>query len=235
MGDQHDYRHSIPYDSYKGCPRGYHKRSAYKTRKGTYVPARCVHSTTHHAESSAEFKKKHNLKMTRRLKLHIPSIKSLARRDCPPGMIPRKAYVRKYSTAVQKKGFTVKKSSGVVYKVKPTSKNIEVKSKCVKDVGLPGKGPRSGKGIGPLHKGELAQKGYSVKNETAKRHNALGKAVNAYGPLGVYRKLNAVGKLTMRTLPKMSRRFMDDRNWVKSKYGPIKAFNRGSRTRSRSK
>lgn len=233
MPVQHDFRHSIPYDSEKGCPSGYHKRSAYRTRKGKYVPARCVHSTTHHEESSAEFKKKQNLKMTRRLRLHIPSIKSLSRRDCPPGMIPRKAYIRKYTTAVRKRGFTVKKSSGVMYRVLPTAKNIAVGSKCVKDLGLPGKGPTSGKGIGPLHKGELAKKGYSVKNATAKRHNALGKAVESYGPLGVYRKLNAVGKLTMRTLPKYSRKFMEDRNWLENKYGPLKAFKSGSRSRSK--
>lgn len=225
MGETaHDFRRSVPYNASKGCPNGYHKRGEYKTRKGTYVPARCVRSTTHHRESSADFRKKSSLRMTRRLRLHVPTIKSLARRDCPPGMIPRKAYVRKYSTAVQRKGFTVRKPSGAAYRVIPTARNIFVKSKCVKDLGLPGKGARSGKGIGPMHKGELAQKGYSVKNSTAKRRGALQKAVNSYGPLGVYRKLDAVGKLTTRTLPTVSKRFVSDRNWVKQKYGPLKAF-----------
>jgi hypothetical protein len=222
--EAHDFRHSVPYNAATGCPNGYHKRSAYKTKKGTYVPTRCVRSTTHHKQSSADFKKSSSLKMTRRLRLHIPSIKSLARRDCPPGMIPRKAYVRKYSTAMKKRGFTVKKSTGAIYKVLPTSKNIFVKSKCVKDMGLPGKGARSGKGIGPLHKGELAKRGYSVKNSTVKRRSALNKAVNSYGALGVYRKLNAVGKLTTRTTPTLSKRFISDRNWLKQKYGPLKAF-----------
>jgi hypothetical protein len=139
-------------------------------------------------------------------------------------MIPRKAYVRKYSTAVRRQGFTVRKPSGAKYRVIPTGQNIVVKSKCVKDMGLPGKGPRSGKGIGPMHKGELAQKGYSVKDSTVRRRGALEKAVNAYGALGVYRKLDAVGKLTTRTTPTLSKRFTNDRNWVKQKYGPLKAF-----------
>jgi hypothetical protein len=221
---EHDFKHSVPYDAIRGCPGGYHKRTAYRTRRGTYVPARCVRSTTHHAESSAQYRKAENLKMTRRLRLHIPSIRSLGRRDCPPGMIPRKAYVRKYSTAVRRQGFTVRKPSGARYRVVPTARNIVVKSKCVKDMGLPGKGPRSGKGIGPMHKGELAQKGYSVKDATVRRRGALEKAVNSYGALGVYRKLDAVGKLTTRTTPTLSRRFTSDRNWVKQKYGPLKAF-----------
>lgn len=193
------------------------------TRKGTRVPARCVRSTTHHVESSEEFKKKSNLRMTRRLRLHIPSIRSVQKKDCPPGMIPRKAYVRRYTTAVKERGFTVKRS-GQRYRVRPTAQNIVVESKCIPDLGLPGKGSRSGRGIGPLHEGELHKYGYSYKYVATRRQAALRKAAREYGPLGVYRKLDAVAKLTMRTLPELSRVLAEDRDWVRKTMGPLKAF-----------
>jgi hypothetical protein len=139
-------------------------------------------------------------------------------------MIPRKAYVRKYSTALQERGFTVKRKDAKAYRVFPTKKEMLVESRCVKDLGLPGKGTKSGSTIGPLHKGELAKYGYSYADPDAQRHAALRKAVDAYGALGVYRKLDAVAKLTMRTVPHVSKAFKRDRNWIKEKFGPLKAF-----------
>lgn len=224
MSSKHEFKKSMPYSFLRGCPSGYHKRAAYTTRKGVHVPARCIRSTTHHAESSKEFKTKQALKMTRRLRLRIPSIRSLSRKDCPPGMIPRKAYVRKYSSAVKRAGFTVRRRGGKTYRVLPKAQSVVVESQCVKDLGLPGKGARSGKGIGPMHKGELARHGYSYRNSEAKRHAALKKAAGEYGALGVYRKLNAVAKLTMRTVPKVSEALAKDRNWVRKELGPLKAF-----------
>lgn len=221
---KHHFEKSYPYNSKKGCPKGYHKRGEYTTDKGTYVPPRCIKSTTAHGESSKEFKRREELRQTRRLRLHIPSIKSLTRKNCPPGYIPRRSYVRKYTTAIRKKGFTVRRKSGTTYRVYPKSISALVESKCVKDLGLPGKGPRSGKGIGPLHKGELAQFGYSHRETEDVRHAALRKAAEEYGALGVYRKLDAVAKLTMRTLPAVSRIFKKDRDWVKETLGPLKAF-----------
>jgi hypothetical protein len=139
-------------------------------------------------------------------------------------MIPRKGYIRKYTSAIKKKGFTVRRKSGKTYRVYPKSREMMVESSCIKDLGLPGKGARSGKGIGPLHKGELAKHGYSYRESNATRHAALKKAANEYGALGVYRKLNAVAKLTMRTVPKVSAAFKRDREWVKKELGPLKAF-----------
>ena len=102
---------SRPYSYFTGCPEGYHKRAAYKTKTGKKVPVRCVRSTTVKKETSKEFKQKTLAKQSRRLatltKL-LPSIKSLSRKACPPGMIERKEYARKYSTAVLQKGFTRK-------------------------------------------------------------------------------------------------------------------------------
>jgi hypothetical protein len=91
----------------------------------------------------------------------------------------------------------------------------------VKDKGLPGKGPQE---IGPLRKGELAKHGYSYKKSDLDRHEALRKAAKEFGPLGVYRKLDAVAKLAVRAAPKASAVFKKDRDWVKKRLGPLKAF-----------
>ena len=92
--------------------------------------------------------------------------------------------------------------------------------KCVKDTGLPGKGEQS---IGPLRKGELNKYGYSMAATEDKRHSALKKAVEEYGALGVYRKLDAVSKLTERTIPEASKIYTEDKNWIKKKFS-LKAF-----------
>lgn len=216
---------SKPYSYFTGCPEGYHKRASYKTKTGKKVPTRCVRATTVKKETSNEFKKKTLAKQTRRLasvKKLLPSIKSLARKACPPGMIERKEFARKYSTAVLQKGFTRKSKFGKLTVIKPNKQSLSyVGSKCVKDIGLPGKGKQS---IGPLRKGELSKYGYSMKEEEAKRHSALKKAVDEYGALGVYRKLDAVSKLTFRSIPAASKVYEKDRNWVKEKYEPLKAF-----------
>ena len=212
---------SLPFNEKKGCPTGYHKRSSYFSVLNHLVKPRCVKSTTVYKNTSKEMKKKEKNRQTRRNKLYIPSMKTLARKACPPGMIERKAYVRKYSTAVREKGFTVKRASGASYKIHPKANAATVKSKCIKNTGKPGKGvPKS---IGPLRKGELAKYGYSFRNPETGRHTALRRAVDAYGALGVYRKLDAVAKLSARTAPKASDVFEKDRIWIKSKFGPLKA------------
>jgi len=149
---------------------------------------------------------------TRKIIQKIPSIRSLSRKNCPPGMIRRKGYTRKYSTAVRQRGFTVKKSTGSKYHVVPTAKNMHVNSSCIKNVGLPGK---SAKLFGPLKKGELAKHGYSFKGSESERHAALRKAIDDYGKTSVYHKLNAVTKLTKRASPRASNVFSKDREWVR--------------------
>jgi hypothetical protein len=191
------------------CPEGFHKRSGYKTKTGKYSKARCVRSTRKNNETSKKAKL-------------VPSIKSLSRKACPPGMIERKAYARRYSTAVLQEGFKKKTRSGKSITVKPHKRQLtRVDSKCVKNTGLPGKGRES---IGPLRKGELSKYGYTLKISLLQRHKALKKAINEFGALGVYRKLDAVAKLTSRTIPEASKQFEEDRDWVKETYGPLKAF-----------
>lgn len=151
---------------------------------------------------------------TRKLIAKIPSIRSITRRSCPPGQILRKGYTRHYSTAVKARGFTVKKATGTVYRVKPTDKNTHVEARCIKNTGLPGKGPN--KGIGPLRKGELAKHGYSFRETRERRRLALHKAILEYTANGVFHKLDAVAKLTVRTIPAASRIYAADRNWVRT-------------------
>lgn len=150
---------------------------------------------------------------TRKLIAKIPSIRSLTRRNCPPGQILKKGYVRKYSTAVKARGFTVRKRTGSTYRVKPGDKNTYVEARCIKNTGLPGKGSAA-KGIGPLRKGELAKHGYSFRETREKRRLALHRAIIEYTPTGVFRKLDAIAKLTMRTIPAASKVYAADRNWV---------------------
>jgi hypothetical protein len=158
---------------------------------------------------------------TRRVIQKIPSIRSASRKNCPPGHVLRRSYTRHYSTAVRAKGFTVKRTNGKSYHVNPSNKNTHVEARCVKNTG----GPRSksSKLFGPLKKGELARYGYSFRASESQRHAALKKAVLEYTALGVYRKLDAVAKLTEHTAPKASKAFATDREWVRKSFGPLKA------------
>jgi hypothetical protein len=56
----------------------------------------------------------------------------------------------------------------------------------------------------------------TVTNEQV--HKALQKAIKKFSPLGVFRKLDAVAKLSKRTVPDASRVFASDRDWVKQHF-----------------
>lgn len=213
-----NYPKSVAFNATKGCPPGYHKRMSYKTATGRVVPPRCVRSTTIYAETSKEFKHGVTQKANRRLKAHGMTVK--ARGSCPPGQVLRKAYVRRFKTNVRERGYTVKRGSQL-YRAYPKASSTVVQAACVKDVGLPGKGPQA---IAPLRKGELLKYGYSFRKSDLERHEALRKAVKEYGALGVYRKLDAVAKLSKRAAPRAATIFKKDRDWVNKRLGPIKAF-----------
>lgn len=133
--------------------------------------------------------------------------------NCPPGYILRKGYTRKYRSAVAQSGFTVRRK-GKLYTIRPTSRSIHVPASCIKDRGLPGKGPRSGKGFGQLRKGDLIKYGYQYRLSDALRHRALKKAIQQYGRTSVFHKLDAIAKLSKRTAPNASDIFARDRAWV---------------------
>jgi hypothetical protein len=103
-----------------------------------------------------------------------------------------------------------------VYTVRPKANNIRVDATCVKNRGLPGKGVA--KGIGKLRKGELIKYGYQYRLSDSLRQTALKRAIKQYGALSVYRKLDAVAKLSVRTASDASKIFIRDRNWVKDNF-----------------
>ncbi len=178
-------------------------------RRGTRVKGRCIRSQTRYSESTMNKVKRILGRMSRRFRGIRKSARK-AKHTCRKGQISRKAYVR-YS----KKGT-----------------RTLVREGCVKNVGAPGKGLRMGKtsrrvypGIGPLRKGDLSKFGYKnvAGMSVADRHAALRKAIQAYGSLTTWRKLNAVYVYTRRTSPGTSEIFKKDMDWIRSTFG-IKAF-----------
>lgn len=134
---------------------------------------------------------------------------------CPKGYIRRKGYTRKFRNNVKRLGFTVRRK-GKVITVHPKKNSTYVASACIRNRGLPGKGPREGEGFGELRKGALLKFGYSYRLPDSQRHLALKRAVASYGATSVYRKLDAVAKLSVRTAPDASEIFSRDRDWVRA-------------------
>lgn len=192
---------SIPYDDRKGCPSGFHKQSSYTSRSGRRVSSRCVNETRRNFH-----------RRTQNARLHMKG-KSVTRK-CAPGMIERKGYVRKFGANVLKRGYTVKKASGKAYRIHPSKESVYVKPSCVKKLGS----RVSGEGFGVLRKGELKKYGYVYDSSEESRHTALKKAIKEFGALGVFRKLDAVAKLSKRTVPRASRVFKGDREWIRRNY-----------------
>jgi len=131
-----------------------------------------------------------------------PMTSRKSRKQCPPGKSPRISYTRR-----------VKTSNG-------SSKSIRVKSSCVK--GTVSKVPVNQR-IGPLRKGELQRFGYSYKLPESTRHSSLKAAIKELGALNIYRKLDAVAKLSVTANPVASKAFAVDRDWIRSNYS-LSAF-----------
>ena len=136
---------------------------------------------------------------------------------CPTGYVMRKGYTRKFRSSVKESGFTVRRK-GKVYTVRPKVGSIRVDAGCIRNRGLPGKGPREGEGFGKLRKGELIKYGYQYRLSNSLRQSALKKAIKRFGSLSVYRKLDAVAKLSKRTAPDASVVFGRNRDWVRNSY-----------------
>jgi len=210
---------SLPYNESKGCPSGYHKRKSYTIKKtGKVVEPRCVRSTTTYAESSAQFKRRNTAKKTARLRNY--NVKNLGlTKTCKKGYILRKPYIRKFQSSTKRTGYSVKRGNKT-YRVYPKENSILVKASCIKDQGLPGTQNSS---IGPLRKGDLSKYGYNAKYPKEQRHSSLRKAVEEYGALGVFRKLDAIAKLSVRRAPFAANIFKKDRDWIRSSFS-LKAF-----------
>ena len=121
------------------------------------------------------------------------NIKMAATRKCGRGQIRRSSFTRRSKSG----------------------KRIHVPSQCIRNMGAPGKGKQL---IGTLKKGLLSKYGYKTQLNISDRHDALKKAVVAYGALSVLRKLNAVAVYTRRTAPEASAIFKDDMKWVRASF-----------------
>ena len=208
---------SLPYNDQKGCPDGYHKRASFTSKLGHRVPPRCVKAQTVYKESRKNFTRRMEHRQEERLeRAGHSNPKSL---QCPPGKVSRKGYVRRFGSSVMQRGYTVKRASGKEYHIKPDKKSVYVKPSCIKDRGDPRvKTPAPGDRIGFLRKGELKKHGYVYVRSREERHEALKKAINEFGALGVYRKLDIIAKLSKYRVPEASRVFKEDREWLKRNY-----------------
>lgn len=206
---------SLPFNENKGCPDGFHKRSSYTSKLGHRISPRCVKSTTVYRESHKNFTRRVLSTQARRLKSIGKS--ATAKLHCPPGKVERRGYVRKFGQSILQKGYTVHRTGGKDYRIYPAKSSVYVHPSCVKDRGLPGK-LSPGEGFGPIRKGELKKYGYTFVEPTHVRHEALNKAVKEFGALGVYHKLDAIAKLSKRTVPKASKVFREDRQWLTDNY-----------------
>lgn len=208
---------SLPYDERKGCPDGFHKRSSYTSKKGHRVPPRCVKAQTVYRET----RKNYSRRVLRRQEERLEHIRrtGTSKLRCPPGKIQRHGYVRRFGKTVMRKGYTVKKASGKEYHIKPAQKSVYVKPACVKDKGAPKENAADpGDRIGPLRRGELKKHGYIYLKHREERHSALRRAIKEFGPLGVFRKLDIVAKLSKHSAPEASRVFKADRDWLRHRY-----------------
>ena len=129
-----------------------------------------------------------------------PTASRRSRKACPPGKAPRAGYTRH-----------VTKANG-------SRQSIRVKSACVKGGSKVKSIGFANQRIGPLRKGELQRFGYSYKLPESIRHSSLRAAIKQLGALDVYRKLDAVAKLSATANPSSSRVFATDRDWIRSHY-----------------
>lgn len=116
---------------------------------------------------------------------------------CPPGKIPRRSFTRRVGSKV------VHVSSSCVT---PTKEQKAAEAEYTE---------HPAEAIGPLRKGELGRFGYGYKLPESVRHSSIRKAIKELGALNLYRKLDAVAKLTVTTSPKASATFAADRDWIR--------------------
>ena len=135
---------------------------------------------------------------------------------CPPGYTVRKGYTRKFRSSIKNTGYTVRRK-GKLYTARPKSNAVYVREGCIKSRSTSNQSNKS-KRIGKLRKGALIKYGYQYRLSDSLREKALIKAIKAYGALSVYRKLDAVAKLSIHKAPEAHSIFVRDRNWIRSNY-----------------
>jgi ribosomal protein L36 len=135
---------------------------------------------------------------------------------CPAGYILRKGYTRKFRSSIKNTGYTVRRK-GKLYIVRPKSNTVHVEAGCIKARTAKNNSNKP-KLIGKLRKGDLIKYGYQYRLSDSLREKALVKAIKVYGALSVYRKLDAVAKLSIQRAPEAHIIFVKDRDWIRSNY-----------------
>ena len=136
----------------------------------------------------------------------------MSTRRCPKGTHYRKSFTRKFRNSILATGYTVRRK-GKLFTVKPGAKVTYVPSACIKNAA---NSTGSTKSFGKLRKGELIRYGYQYRLADRVRHKALIAAIEAYGALSVWHKLDAISKLTKHVAPNAHVIFTRDRDWVKA-------------------
>jgi hypothetical protein len=125
---------------------------------------------------------------------------------CPLGMIMRK-------------GYTTKRSSK---KVNPV---------CIKDMGRPGKGPKT---LPPIDKNiSLADFGYTVKKSSRSRHGSLKRASKKYGTLPILKRVNLIRNYS-KGVTDNYQVLSSDVNYMKDQYAKEKRSSKIKSTTKRS-
>lgn len=118
-----------------------------------------------------------------------------------------------YTQTRKRKVITAKRGGKTIRYVRSAGKTY-VRPTPLKDVGAAGKGPKL---IGPLKHGMLTKFHYHPVEGPTFRRKALTKAIKKGGenPLAVMRRLIAVSTFTKRTLPRASKIYRQDFDWVR--------------------
>ena len=181
------------------CSESEIKRKSH-IRTGKRISAKCIRKVTPYPERYGNFQKAQLLRMSGRLR----GLTKKSRGNtviCKDGQTLRKAYVR-YSK---------------------TGKRKLVKGSCITKRGSSNR--KTIRTIGPLRKGDLKQYGYQkIEGLSLKtRRQALKQAVERYGSLSVWKKLNVLYIFNKNTNPALSELYNKDRAWIRETYG-INAF-----------
>ncbi len=138
---------------------------------------------------------------------------------CPTGYILRKPY---YRTIKNTRGYIARRGNKNVI-IKPKAGKALVKAACVKNIAKQGinYASPSNRLAAQLKRGELLRFGYQFRLPDENRHQALTAAIDAYGPLHVYHKLDAVSKVFAEKKPQAAMIFGLDRDWVADNFSVL--------------
>lgn len=181
------------------CTKDYIMRKSH-IRKGKRITAKCIRKVTPYPERYGDFQKAQLKRMSSRL-IGLTKKSRGNTTICNNNKTLRKAYVR----------------------YNKSGKHKLVKGSCISKRGSSNR--KTVKKIGPLRKGDLKQYGYQkITTISLKaRRRALKQAVNTYGSLSVWKKVNVLYVFFKHTNPDLSELYNKDRKWIKKTYG-LKAF-----------